>query len=90
MILKQFIYAFASLAILALDRAERMKQTSINVTVAAPNDSATDVVIPNVIKPIQETNATDNAYGNCVDTWSIWLQRAPVDDKMVVSEIGEQ
>ena len=30
------------------------------------------------------------AYGICVDTWSIWLQDAPVDERIVVSEIGEQ
>ena len=42
------------------------------------------------MKPMHDTNATDSAYGSCVDTWSMWLQRAPVEDRIVVSEIGEQ
>ena len=72
------------------DNQDSTRHTIINVTVAAPNESAIDDVIPSATKPTQETNATASAYGSCVATWSIWLQRAPVDDRMVVSEIGEQ
>ena len=34
--------------------------------------------------------ATNNAYGSWVLTWSIWSHPAPIDDKIVVSDIGEQ
>ena len=37
-----------------------------------------------------EKNATVRAYGNWVETWSIWSHRAPAEDMIVVSEIGEQ
>ena len=33
---------------------------------------------------------TNKAYGNWVLTWSTWLQRAPAEAKMVVSEMGER
>jgi hypothetical protein len=28
--------------------------------------------------------------GSCVSTWLMWLHMAPVEDMMVLSEIGEQ
>ena len=34
--------------------------------------------------------ATNNAYHICVLTWSIWLHPAPIDESIVVSDIGEQ
>ena len=37
-----------------------------------------------------EIKALINAYGNCVLTWSIWLEPAAIEEIIVVSEIGEQ
>ena len=34
--------------------------------------------------------ATNNEYQICVLTWSMWLHPAPIDDIIVVSDIGEQ
>ena len=48
------------------------------------------LVTPATIYPITETPATVQAYGICVDTWSIWLHLAPVEDNIIVSDIGEQ
>src|SRR3989338_7044159 len=36
------------------------------------------------------TAATASAYGSCVRTWSIWSEADPIDERIVVSEIGEQ
>lgn len=40
--------------------------------------------------PTPQAKATVNAYGICVVTCSIWSQSAPVEERMVVSDIGEQ
>ena len=45
---------------------------------------------PAKMYPANDTAATVNTYGNCVDTWLIWSHFAPVLAIMVVSEIGEQ
>ena len=37
-----------------------------------------------------EITNTVSAYGSCVSTWLMWLQPAPAEAMMVVSEIGEQ
>ena len=34
--------------------------------------------------------ATVSEYGSCVDTWSMWLHPEPAEERIVVSEIGEQ
>ena len=47
-------------------------------------------ITPASRKPTNEKNATVKAYGSCVETWSICSHRAPADDMIVVSEIGEQ
>ena len=45
---------------------------------------------PAIKKLMAEIAATYSAYGNCVETWLMCSQRAPADDMIVVSEIGEQ
>lgn len=48
------------------------------------------LVYPATRYPIREHIATSIAYGIWVATWSIWLHAAPVDDSIVVSDMGEQ
>ena len=47
-------------------------------------------VKPATINPINEQTATKEAYGICVVTWSMWLHLAAVEERIVVSDIGEQ
>ena len=59
-------------------------------TISALNHAAIILrKIPPNIKPINAHAATKTAYGICVATCSRCGQLAPVDDKIVVSEIGE-
>ena len=62
----------------------------MNATSTTANPSRVLPVSPNTMYPTAATAALINAYGNCVRTWSIWLLLAPVDERIVVSEIGEQ
>ena len=48
-------------AILDFDIHDKTAHTIINVIDAAMKESATDAVMPKVIKPTQDTSATDNA-----------------------------
>lgn len=48
------------------------------------------LVIPAVINPTKEAEATVKEYGIWVETWEMWSQPEPAEDKIVVSEIGEQ
>lgn len=54
------------------------------------NPQMVEWVRPSTIYPAPEMAAAVRAYGNCVNTWSMWLHPAPVDERIVVSEIGEQ
>ena len=47
-------------------------------------------VKPATIQPLNAEVATIKANGNWVATCSIWTHPAPAEDRMVVSEIGEQ
>ena len=62
----------------------------INTAIEPPRVITILFVKPAIRYPTKQQPATTNVYGICEDTCSIWLQPAPVEDKIVVSEIGEQ
>ena len=47
-------------------------------------------VKPAITYAIAAATAAVVAYGSCVETWDTWLQLAPAEAMIVVSEIGEQ
>jgi len=60
---------------------------------AAPTSSDTHHGKPNPAGSVPSSKATmptDIAYGNCVRTWSIWSQPDAIEERIVVSEMGEQ
>ena len=61
----------------------------INTTSTAIHAERIFIKMPPMIKPANEQPATKSAYGICVATCSKCGQAAPVEDKMVVSEMGE-
>ena len=61
----------------------------VNTTKTASHAERIFIKIPPVIKPANEHVATKSAYGICVATCSKCGQAAPVEDKIVVSEIGD-
>ena len=67
-----------------------MTRATTNVANAAKKPIHIEPVIPRTKYPTADTPAAINAYGSCVNTWSIWCDPAPVELRIVVSEIGEQ
>lgn len=61
----------------------------MNTTRTAIHAERIFIKMPPMIKPANEQPATKSAYGICVATCSKCGQAAPVEDKMVVSEMGE-
>lgn len=59
-------------------------------TIAATASIAGVTNQPVIRNMIAQTAPTVHAYGIWVSKWSIWSQAAPMDARMVVSEIGEQ
>jgi len=68
----------------------KMKANATNRIATTARAAIVLPVNPRIRNPTAEIAADINAYGNCVITWSIWLDPAPVDERIVVSEIGEQ
>ena len=61
----------------------------VNTTKTAIHAESIFIKIPPTINPTNEQAATNSAYGICVATCSKCGHAAPVEDRIVVSEIGD-
>ena len=66
------------------------KRVAIVITIAIGRTIIQLFINPAMMYATNEIAATVMAYGNCVDTWLMWLHCAPAEAMIVVSEIGEQ
>lgn len=68
----------------------RPKSNISSIAIDIPSVSHIFFVNPAIRYPTIQQAATTNVYGICELTWSICLHPAPVDESIVVSDIGEQ
>lgn len=89
--IRRDVLSFIKMLFLFLLRRCRRIVTASNKTTALPRESSRFALVnPATTYPTKLHTATRSAYGIWVDTCAMWLHPAPVEDRMVVSEIGEQ
>ncbi len=68
----------------------RKKNPAINNIIVKLKPANKFFVIPEARWPARAMNAIKSAYGTCVATCSRWGHEAPVEERIVVSDIGEE